>query len=331
MLAAVAVAQNPEDPISCLHIKQMPEPEAPMGWTKVKVKTSSLNLHDVWTLRGVGHPAERLPMILGCEAAGVTEDGREVIVYPVIANADAGLGDETHDPNRTVLSELYHGGFAEYLIVPERNLIEKPAWLSFEEAACIGAAWCTAYRMLFVKGGVKAGDTVLVQGAGGGVNSAAIRLAVAAGAVVYATSRTAEKREFAKELGARAAFEPGAKLPERVDVVVETVGQATWRHSLRCLRPGGTIVIAGATSGYAPDAELQRIFYQELRIIGSTMCTRTEMVSMLRMMEATGLRPTVDRVVGLPDIKAAFADMVVGNVRGKIVVDCERQIEPGNV
>lgn len=320
MLAAVAHSQNPNDPLSCLELREVPMPVAPEGWTRVKVKASSLNMHDVWTLRGVGHDPKNIPIILGCDVAGVTDDGREVVVYPVIADPDAGNGDETLDPNRALLSERHDGGFAEYIVVPDRCVIPKPEQLSFEEAACLPVAWSTAYRMLFTQGQLKAGDRVLVQGAGGGVASAAIALAAAAGATVYATSRTADKRALALELGAHAAFESGDRLPERVDLVIETVGEATWGHSLRCLRPGGAIVIAGTTSGTSPEADLGRIFYQQLRILGSTGSTRHEMVSMLRMLASTGLRPRIDRVLPLQRIHEGFAAMMAGETTGKIVI-----------
>ena len=277
-------------------------------------------MHDVWTLRGIGHDPKNIPIVLGCDVAGVTDDGREVVVYPVIADPDAGFGDETLDPNRALLSERHDGGFAEYIVVPDRCLVDKPAALSFEEAACLPVAWSTAYRMLFTQAGIKAGDRVLVQGAGGGVASAAIALASAAGATVYATSRTEAKRQLALELGAHEAFETGARLPQRVDVVIETVGEATWAHSLRCLRPGGTIVIAGATSGTSPEADLGRIFYQQLRILGSTGSTRHETVAMLRMLESTGLRPHIDRVLPLERIHEGFQAMIDGDVTGKIVI-----------
>lgn len=320
MLAAVAHSQNPNDPLSCLELREVPMPVAPEGWTRVKVKASSLNMHDVWTLRGVGHDPKNIPIILGCDVAGVTDDGREVVVYPVIADPDAGNGDETLDPNRALLSERHDGGFAEYIVVPDRCVIPKPEQLSFEEAACLPVAWSTAYRMLFTQGQLKAGDRVLVQGAGGGVASAAIALAAAAGATVYATSRTADKRALALELGAHEAFESGDRLPERVDLVIETVGEATWGHSLRCLRPGGAIVIAGTTSGTSPEADLGRIFYQQLRVLGSTGSTRHEMVAMLRMLASTGLRPRIDRVLPLERIHEGFAAMMAGETTGKIVI-----------
>ncbi|GAB3623779.1 zinc-binding dehydrogenase [Mariniluteicoccus endophyticus] len=320
MRAAVAVSQAPDNPLSGLHVKEVDDPTPPPGWARVKVRAASLNMHDLWTLRGVGHPAERLPMILGCDAAGVTEDGREVVLHPMIADADAGFGDETLDPNRALLSERHDGAFAEWVVVPQRCLVDKPAHLSFEEAACLPVAWGTAYRMLFTQGEVRAGDRVLVQGASGGVVSAAITMAKAAGAKVYVTSRTEEKREYARSLGADEVFESGARLPERVDVVVETVGAATWGHSLRCLRPGGAIVCCGATTGGEPPAELHRVFYQQLRVLGSTGSTLTETKRMLRMVETMGLRPKVDQVYGLDEIHAAFERMASGDFEGKLVI-----------
>jgi NADPH:quinone reductase-like Zn-dependent oxidoreductase len=320
MLAAIAVSQSATDPLSGLVFDEVPKPIAEPGWSVVRVVASSLNMHDLWTLRGVGHPPERLPIILGCDAAGYDEDGNEVIVYPVIADADAGMGDETLDPNRALLSERHNGSFADYLTVPTRNLVAKPAWLSFDQAACLPVAWTTAYRMLFTQARITAGDRVLVQGAGGGVASAAIKLASAAGAVVYATSRSEDKRRRAIEWGARTAVGTGERLPERVDVVIETVGEATWAHSMKCLRPGGTIVVTGATSGANPPADLNRIFYLQQRILGSTGSTRSELVSMLKMMDATGVRPVIDRTLPIGDIRKGFQLMIDGELTGKLVI-----------
>ncbi|MGW6281279.1 zinc-binding dehydrogenase [Kribbella sp. NPDC055071] len=321
MIAARAVSQSASDPLSGLVLDDIAVPQVPPGWSLVRVVASSLNLHDVWTLRGVGHPAERLPIVLGCDAVGFDEDGRAVIVYPVIADPDAGMGDETLDPGRALLSERHDGAFAEYVTVPSRNLVPKPEWLSFEEAACLPVAWTTAYRMLFTQARVQAGDRVLVQGAGGGVASAAIKLAAAAGAVVYATSRSESKRSDAESWGARLAVGTGERLPERVDIVIETVGEATWSHSLKCLRPGGTIVVAGATSGANPPADLNRVFYLQQRIIGSTGATRSELVAMLRMMEATGVRPVIDRTLPLTQIHKGFQHLIDGDLTGKLVLD----------
>jgi NADPH:quinone reductase-like Zn-dependent oxidoreductase len=318
MLAVYASKTDPEQPLEGLEIGDRPDPRPPDGWTTVEVRAAALNHHDLWSLRGVGLPDERLPMVLGCDAAGVDEDGNEVIVHSVIGSDDW-LGDETLDPKRTLLSELHPGTLAERVAVPRRNLVPKPEALSFEEAACLPTAWLTAYRALFAKAEVAPGQTVLVQGAGGGVASAAIVLARHAGLRVWVTSRDEAKRERALELGAHAAFESGARLPERVDAVIETVGEATWRHSLRAVRQGGTIVVSGATSGAAPSAELQRVFFLQLRVIGSTMGTRAELAQLARLCELEGIRPPIDRVLPLPEAREGFAAMDAGDVFGKIV------------
>lgn len=319
MLAATAVSQSAEDPLAGLVLGDVPVPVAPPGWSRIRVAASSLNMHDLWTLRGVGHPADQLPRILGCDAVGYDEDGSAVVVYPVIADPDRGGGDDTLDPQRALLSERHDGAFAEHLVVPTRNLLPLPESLSIDEAACLPVAWGTAYRMLTTQAGVKAGDRVLVQGAGGGVSSAAIKLALAMGAVVYATSRSADKLAVAESWGAR-GIEPGGRPPEKVDVVVETVGEATWSHSLKCLRPGGTVVIAGATSGMNPPADLGRVFYLQQRILGSTGCTLVEMKALLRMIAATGVRPVIDQRLPLTEIHKAFQLMIEGDLVGKVVV-----------
>jgi NADPH:quinone reductase-like Zn-dependent oxidoreductase len=283
MFAATAVRIDPEDPLAGLELGERPDPAAPDGWTTVAVRAAALNHHDVWTLRGVGISADRLPIVLGCDAAGIDPDGNEVIVHSVIADPDAGGGDETLDPRRSLLSERYDGAFAEQVCVPRRNLVPKPSALSFEEAACLPTAYLTAYKMLFEKSGVQPGATVLVQGAGGGV------------------------------------FAAGARLPERVDVVMETVGQATWAHSVRSLKPGGRIVISGATSGDAPPAELTRVFFTQLSVIGSTMGSRDQLGRLARFCEQTGARPVIDRVLPLAEARDGFAAMIAGDHFGKIV------------
>jgi NADPH:quinone reductase-like Zn-dependent oxidoreductase len=174
--------------------------------------------------------------------------------------------------------------------------------------------------MLFTQGGLKAGDTVLVQGAGGGVATAAITLARAGGLKVLATSRDEAKRAKALDLGAHEVFESGARLPIKVDAVIETVGKATWTHSIRALRPGGSIIISGTTSGpKLDDAELTRIFFLQLRVVGSTMGTRTELASLLNLLDSSGARPLIDRSLPMEQAKDGFAAMDGGNLFGKVV------------
>jgi NADPH:quinone reductase-like Zn-dependent oxidoreductase len=318
MLAAYATRIDPDDPLAGLEIGDRPDPEPKPGWTTVQVRATSLNHHDLWSLRGVGLPEDRLPMILGCDAAGVDEDGNEVVVHSVISDPDW-RGDETFDPKRSLLSERHQGTFAEHVAVPRRNLVPKPPDLSFEEAACLPTAWLTAYRMLFTRARVAPGATVLVQGAGGGVASALIALGRAAGVRVWATSRSEEKRARAIELGADQAFEPGARLPERVDAVMETVGEATWSHSVKSLKPGGTLVVCGATTGFGPPAELNRVYFLQLSVIGSTMGTRDELGRLVRFCIETGVRPVISATHPLGDARDGFEAMLAGELFGKVV------------
>jgi NADPH:quinone reductase-like Zn-dependent oxidoreductase len=320
MFAVYAESFSSDDPLSGLVVGERPAPEAPDGWATVSVKAASLNHHDLWSLRGVGLKEEQLPMILGCDAAGYDEDGNEVVVHAVVSDPGWTGSDETLDPKRSLLSERHQGTFADQVVVPRGNVIPKPSTLSFEEAACLPTAWLTAYRMLFSQGGLRAGDTVLVQGAGGGVATALITLARAGGLRVLATSRDEDKRKRALDIGAHDVFESGERLPVKVDAVMETVGRATWSHSIRALRPGGTIVTSGATSGpKLDDAELTRIFFLQLRVIGSTMGTRAELAGLVNLLDATGARPLIDRTLPMSEAAAGLAAMAEGDVFGKIV------------
>jgi NADPH:quinone reductase-like Zn-dependent oxidoreductase len=319
MFAVTAARFSPDDPIAALELGEHAEPAPPPDWTTVTVKATSLNHHDVWTLRGVGITEDKLPMVLGCDAAGLDEDGNEVVVHGVISDQKAGVADETLDPRRSLLSERYDGTFAERVAVPRRNLIPKPASISFEAAACLPTAYLTAYKMLFDKSGLQPGSTVLVQGAGGGVATALILLGRAAGYRIWVTSRTEAKRDRAIGLGADQAFPVGARLPERVDAVMETVGEATWSHSVKSLRPGGRIVISGATSGAMPPADLTRIFFLQLSVVGSTMGSRDQLSRLLSFCDQTGVRPLIDRTIPLTEAKDGIAAMITGDVFGKVV------------
>jgi NADPH:quinone reductase-like Zn-dependent oxidoreductase len=321
MRAAYASSINPDDPLSGLVVGERPDPEPPEGWTRVAVKAASLNHHDLWTLRGVGIKAEQLPMILGCDAAGIDEaTGDEVVVHAVI-NTPGWTGDDTLDPGRSLLSEKHQGSLAEYVIVPSRNVVPKPAELSWGEAACLSTAWLTAYRMLFTQADLKPGQSVLVQGASGGVATACIAMARAAGLQVYATARTEAKQAKALELGAHESFASGARLPQRVDAVMETVGEATWSHSLKALKPGGRLVVCGATSGPNPPADLNRVFFLQLQVLGSTMGTKAELGSLISFLRTTGLRPLVDRTLPLDSAAEGLDAIASGDLIGKIVLE----------
>src|SRR5918998_1508688 len=318
MFAVYAAEPNPTAPLDALVVGERPDPDVPEGSVAVHVEAASLNLHDLWTLRGVGIKAEQFPMILGCDGAGWLDDGREVVIYPVVGDASI-AGDETLDPRRSLLTERLQGTFADVVVVPARNVLPRPAGLSAAQAAVLGTAWLTAYRMLFVKSGLRPGQTMLVQGASGGVSTALVQLGHAAGMRVWVTGRTEEKRELARSLGAHQTFESGARLPERVDAVFETVGKATWSHSAKSLKPGGIIVCSGATSGDADRAELTRVFFLQLRVVGSTMGARDELRDLLSFLDISGVRPHIGAVLPMSEAKQGFKTMLNGDTAGKLV------------
>jgi NADPH:quinone reductase-like Zn-dependent oxidoreductase len=313
MRAAFASAIKPDEPLAALTVGDLPDPAPPDGWVTVDVRASSLNRHDLWSLRGVGLRADRLPMILGCDAAGVDPDGNEVIVYPVVA-------DTTDPRGLSLLSEHHPGTLAERVSVPPENVIPKPADLSFLEAACLPTAWLTAYHMLTSRGRAEEAESVLVQGAGGGVATAAVVLAVAMGKRVYATSREAAKRDRISQLGAT-ALDTGARLPERVDIVIESVGAPTFEHSMKSSKPGARIVVAGATGGHQATVDLRRVFAMRLDILGATMGTAAELAGLVDFLVEQNLRPIIDSVYGFTTVADAFARLESGAVFGKVVID----------
>ena len=317
MLAAYARNVNPDDPFTALSVGEIEPPAVPEDWARVELVAASLNRHDLWSLAGVGLRADQCPMILGTDAVGRTEHGDEVVVYPVIG--DASLPDETLDPKRTLLSELHPGTLAEYVSVPARNLVPAPKGWTAAEAACLPTAYLTAWRMLTSRGRLPADGAVLVQGTGGGVATAAIVLARALGARVYATGRTPERREKAAELGAT-PIESGARMPERVDIVVDSVGEPVMEHSIKSLKPGGRLVICGVTGGHAPQIDLRHVFFKQLEILGSTMGTRGELVELIRFCAEREVKPVIDSTYTLADAESALRRLASGEAFGKVVV-----------
>ncbi|MEV1291574.1 zinc-binding dehydrogenase [Pseudonocardia sp. NPDC049635] len=319
MFAVYAQEPNADAPLDSLVVGERPEPEVPEGWVRVKVSAASLNMHDLWTLRGVGIKPEQFPMILGCDGAGTLDDGTEVVLYPIIGDPDW-RGDETLDPKRTLLTEKHQGTMADTVVVPARNAVPAPKGITAAQGAVLGTAWLTAYRMLFTRSNLQPGQTVLVQGASGGVSTALVQLASAAGLTVWVTGRDAEKRALAERLGAHATFESGAKLPGKVDAVMESVGEATWKHSMRALKPGGRIVICGSTSGPNPPADLQRLFFLQLEVVGSTMGTRAELADLMEFVATSGIAPEIGTELPMTSAAEAFEAMAAGRTAGKIVL-----------
>lgn len=316
MRAGTVTSFDSEQPLNGLSVTDFPDPVDREYWTTVEVKAASINHHDVWSLRGVGLREQQLPMVLGTDAAGLAPDGTRVLVHGAIGADGHGVGPTER---RSILSEKYMGTLAEKVSVPTANLIPIPDGMSFETAACLPTAWLTAYSLLFKGAQLNPGQTVLIQGAGGGVSTAAIILARAAGLTVYATSRSEAKRARATELGA-IAVEHGARLPQRVDAVIETVGKATWSHSAASLKPGGIIAVAGATTGDPTAAELTRIFFQELRVQGVTMGSREDLANLVNFVHTNKIEVPIDSVFGLDELDKALGKMIDGDLFGKIVI-----------
>lgn len=323
MLAIRLTKPNAEDPLSAIEVSDAPPAPVPDGWVTVTLKAAAVNHSDLWSMRSYGADPGTLPVVLGADGAGIDEDGNEVIVYPIVASRQRGLGDEMHDPGLRMLSQGIDGTFATQVAVPRENLVPKPAELSWEAAACLGTAWLTAYRMLFGKADLKPGETVLVQGAGGGVSTALITLGRIAGLRVWVTSRDAERgRRAVRELGAAAAFVTGEPLPGKVDAVLDSVGGATFAHSLSSLRPGGRLVAVGTTSGASVELDLTKIAVGSLSVLGSAMGSPAELDRLARLCATTGTVPMIDSVRPLADGVAGIERLLAGAQFGKVVFRC---------
>lgn len=346
MLAAYATKTGGDAPLENLEIGARPDPQPGRGEVRVRVRAVSLNYHDIFTLRGiVGYPIQ-LPRILGCDAAGVVDAygegkpdnappvGTEVAVYAVrqCGKCPACAGTDPMLCHRfEMLSDGdFEGSLAEYVVVPASSVLPKPAHLTLAETACMGVTFLTAFRMLFVKAALIPGQWVLVQGAGGGLATAAIQLASSAGIMVVASSRTEAKLETARRLGAHHTVTAGKDAFKKVlamtagdgvDAVVESVGEPTWGTSLRSVRQGGAVVVAGATAGPNPPADLARIFWRQLRILGSTMGTRVEFSRLLEFVEHKNIRPLIDRTYPLTQARTAFERLAAGEQTGKLVIE----------
>ncbi|MHB1501352.1 MAG: zinc-binding dehydrogenase [Candidatus Dormibacteria bacterium] len=344
MLAAYATGADADDPLSKLEIGDLEIPAPPPGFVRLAVSAVSLNHHDLWTLRGVGAPPSRYPRVLGCDVVGTVDAfgpdtaepealGTEVVAHAVITcgHCDACLGpDETLCRHFAMLTEgPYDGSLAQYCLVPARNIMPVPKGMTAVEAACLPTAYLTAYRMLFSKARLRPGATVLIQGAGGGLSTAAETLALAAGLRVFVSSRSEQKRQAAAARGVHHVIAAGREAASEVlsltggagvDADIESVGEPTWATSLRVLRRGGAIVVAGATAGADPPADLRRVFWRQLQVLGSTMGTRSEFRALLATVEASGLHPLIDSVFPLAQAGAAFAKLESGLATGKLVV-----------
>ncbi len=320
MFAVYATHAAPDDPLAALRIGELPDPDVPEGWVRVKISHASLNRHDIFTLRGMsGHPEGiTYPIILGNDAAGTLDDGTPVVIYPMMGSDDW-RGDETLDPKWHIPSEFIHGTFAECAVVPKRNAITLPKNLSPLHASVLGTAWLTAYRALFTKSGLQAGETVLIQGATGGMATALIQLGRAAGFEIWATSRSEEGRAQAKALGAHLAFPSNEPLPRKVPAVIDSIGADSWAHSMSSLARGGTLVTVGGTTGFDVTLNLLPVFAEQLTITGSIMGTLKDMQDMMRLISQAGIEPEIGVVQPMEQAEDGFRAMWEGRAHGKTV------------
>ena len=265
------------------------------------------------------------PIILGIDAAGTLEDGTPVAIYPLMGGDDW-RGDETLDPGWHIPSEFVHGTFADYAVVPRRNALPLPGSLSPLHASVLGTAWLTAYRALFTKSGLRAGETVLIQGATGGMATALIQLGRAAGFEVWVTGRTEEGRVRAKTLGAHQTFSPGEALPRKVPAVVDSVGAETLTGLLRTMASHGTVALCGLAGGVALSATVLPFILRGVNLCGIDS-VKVANAERRRVWERIvqdlplGLLDSMTQTKPLSEIFELGAAILAGQVRGRTVID----------
>jgi len=297
---------------------------------RIRVRASALNHMDLWVTKGLPKPP--LPHVPGCDVAGVVEEigaavtnvsvGDEVVVNPgvsPIADIVALGNDSPMGDGFMIYGEHCWGGHCTFATAPSRNVFRRPARRSWEECAAYPLAYLTAYRMLR-RARLGAGQTLLVVGIGSGVSCAALALGRHMGATVYATSRSEAKRAEAVSMGAVAAVDSAdKKWGVQADVVVESVGPATWEQSVRSLKAGGRLVVCGGTSGNNVEISLPRLFFKQYEIIGSTMGSYEEFAAVTKLIDE-GVAVHVDRTYPVADYETALARLEQGEQLGKIVL-----------
>jgi NADPH:quinone reductase-like Zn-dependent oxidoreductase len=327
-----------------LRYEEVPEPElASPTDAIIKLRAASLNRHDIFTRQGLIHHEARFPRVLGADGAGIVVEvgkqaknvtlGDPVCLYPLNGCGGCGsciTGQEFMCPEVRVLGENEDGTYAEVVRVPAQNCFSIPEGLSFEEAAALPSVYVSVWRMLITNADLKPGERVLIRGIGGGVATAALQVAVHLGARTIVTSRSDDKLARAKALGAEHSIndsksdfaKEARQLTSKrgVDVVVDCVGGEGWIKSLSCLAKGGRLVTCGAKDTNNAQTDIQRIFWNDLNIFGSTLGNRQEFLQALNFVRTSRAKPVIDRVFPLRDAAAAQQRMESGNHFGKIVL-----------
>jgi NADPH:quinone reductase-like Zn-dependent oxidoreductase len=323
---------------------RLPVPSPSRGEVRVRVIASALNHLDLWVRRGMPGIPPSFPHVGGCDIAGLVDEpgedvaewqpGQRVIINPSLSCGHCEWCRKGEDPlcdQFAIIGEHRWGGFAEYIVVPARNLEPVPDDFPLIEAAAVPLVYATAWRMLVTRARVRPGERVLIVGAGGGVNSAALQIAALAGCEIWATTSSQEKMEAARRLGAdhvvnyiedenwsKTIYQQSGK--RGMDVVVDNVGSATWSASIRALAKGGRLVTVGATTGATGETSIPQIFWKQLQLIGSTMSTRSEFHDVVNLVWKRALRPVIDRVLPLQELRQGHALLEAGEQFGKIVV-----------
>lgn len=316
-----------------LKIKEMPDPTPGKNDVIVKLKTAGLNRRDLYIPNRRGNDKDAL--ILGSDGAGIIESiGAEVTsIQPgdeVIINPGLRWKENTPAPPESfdILGMPDHGTFAEKIVLSEDQVEKKPSHLTWDEAGVLALAALTGYRALVTKGQVKALDTVFIPGAGSGVSTYMLQFAKSLGAKVIVTSRSEEKLGHAKDLGADLAIATESDWKkeledEVIDLVIDSVGRATFNRSLEILKKGGRIVVFGATTEDNIDLNLREFFYGQYQLFGSTMGSREELRELLQLMEEKQLRPVVDKVFPLEEANQALTYLKDSNQFGKVALKME--------
>lgn len=323
--------------IDAFSLAEVETPDPGPGEVRVRLVASGLNHLDLWVSQGLPAP-HHLPHVLGADGAGVVDAvgegvdghsvGDEVVIDPSLScgTCDACLRDEiVYCSEFGILGEHHTGTLAEYVVVPAANALPKPSGMDWNVAGSFGLVFGTALRMLD-RGRVAEGDSVLIPGIGGGVSAAALMLARARRARVFVTSRSPAKVQWATEHGAEAGFPSDSEFSKEMkqaggaDVVIENVGPATWSQSLRSLKPGGRLVVCGATTGPKVELTLPVIWFKQIELIGSSMATHSQFARALHLVGSGEVAAPVDSVFGFEELPDALRRLESGEQVGKIVI-----------